>query len=361
MIKPLSVNFEGYLNFWAKKVNGRLEGVLPRKLSPQVLNLMVGQTRYTLDGEALTQAISQPVWDFLDRGGKRWRPVLFLVILDILGKKPEEYVDFSTIFELIHNGTLIVDDLEDASLTRRGKPALHLLYGQDIAVNAGNALYYLPLKLLDGYQHKLSPETLLKIYKTYIDECINLHFGQGTDIAWHNGLVDDFSISESKYLQMCAFKTGGLARMACKMAAIVGDGSDQMIEAFGRLGESLGVIFQIQDDILNITESELSKKKGLGEDITEGKRSLPVIYAVNSLPPKKAKRLIKILKDHPKDKKLIEEAIGLIKQGGGIEKASRTMVRLFEEAWKKLDPLLEEGEKKRRLYQLAKFLIDRQI
>lgn len=355
------MNFEKYLTTWVKKVNRKLERVIPRKLTQKTLASLVGETRYNLDQEALTEVISKPVWDFLDRGGKRWRPVLFLVILDILGKNPEEYLDFSTIFELIHNGTLIVDDLEDRSLTRRGKPALHLLYGQDVAVNAGNALYYLPLKVLDGYQNKLSPETLLKIYKTYIDECINLHFGQGTDIAWHNGLVDDLSISESQYLQMCAFKTGGLARMASKMAAIVGEGSEQTIKAFGQLGESLGVIFQIKDDILNITESELSKKKGLGEDITEGKRSLPVICAVNSLSPKRANRLIKILKSHPQDKKLIEEAIGLIKQGGGIKKAGQAMVRLFDQAWKKLDPLLEEGEKKRRLYQLAKFLIDRQI
>lgn len=353
------MDFKTYLASYAKKIDQHLVKMLPKKLTVNFLTKEYGDVRYKLDANALTKAISNPVWNFLDRGGKRWRPVFFLVILDVLGKDPKKFIGFACIFELIHNGTLIVDDLEDSSLTRRGKPTLHLIYGVDIAMNAGNTLYYWPIHLLENY--KLSTEIKLKLYQTYIRECICLHLGQGTDIVWHKGLVDDFAITEKEYLQMCAFKTGSLARMASKMAAIVSGVSDKLVEAFGRLGESLGIIFQIQDDILNITPSELSAKKGLGEDITEGKRSLPVIHALKSLPQNKAQRLIKILRLHTTDRKLITEAIDLINQGMGIKKAQKTMEKLFKSSWAELDPLLKNSPKKEMLYKLSRFLIERQI
>lgn len=349
------------LQKYQAQVEESLEKVLPRRATSKSLHALIGPTRFKLHEEALNKAINEPVWNFLDRGGKRWRPALFLMIVDLLGKNPKDFVDFSTIFELIHNGTLMVDDIEDSSSLRRGKPALHLIYGVDVAINTGNTLYYLPLKVLDKYKNKLSKDTLLAVYKTYRDEMITLSLGQGTDIVWHRGLVDDLKISPAQYLQMCAFKTGGLARMASKMAAIVGGVSPKLVDAFGRLGESLGIVFQIQDDILNITENELSAKKGLGEDITEGKRSLPVIYAFSSLPRAKAARLRKILLMHTKDKKLISEAIALICEGQGIEKAQKIMQKLFTDAWSELDPLLPKSDKKDRLYNLAYFLINRQV
>ncbi len=337
-----------------------LEKILPREYSKDSLEQTVGNVRFELDYKAINLSINKPFWDLLDRGGKRWRPALFLIILEALGKNPKEYLSLASIFEFIHNATLLIDDIEDGSLKRRGKKAIHLLYGEDIAINAGNQLYYLPLKVIDSFKDILDQQTRLKIYKTYIDEMINLGFGQGTDIAWHKGLVDDFKISESKYLQMCAFKTGCLSRMASKIAAIVGGASDELILAFGSLGESLGVVFQIQDDILNITENELSAKKGLGEDITEGKRSLLVIYAFESLEKKKAIRLRQILNMHTKNKNLINEAISLIEESGALKKARSTMARLFKEAWESLEPLLKESEGKQKLYTIAHFLVDRQ-
>lgn len=343
------------------KINSSLEKLVPRKYTSTSLHKVVGETRFDLDTTAINKAINDPVWDLLDRGGKRWRPVLFLKIVDLLGKNPEDFIGLSSVFELIHNATLIVDDIEDSSVKRRGKACVHLIYGVDIAINAGNSIYFLPLQILDELKGKLTEEVILKIYRTYVEEMINLSFGQATDIAWHRGLVDGFSITESQYLQMCAFKTGCLARMACKVAATVSGADDDLVAAIGLLGESLGVVFQIQDDILNITKSELSDKKGFGDDITEGKRSLPVIYALSTLSKSSAKRLIKILLLHTHDQSLIEEAVGLINQAEGIEKAQKTMKEIFEDAWRKLDPLIQDSSKKDQLYNLAKFLIDRQI
>lgn len=352
---------EKLLEYYKPLINQSLEKVLPRKITQEFIKKNIGSSRYEFDLNALQESIADPIWDLLDRGGKRWRPILFLLIIDLLGKSPKDYVDLSVIFELIHNATLIIDDLEDSSEMRRGKPATYLIYGIDIAVNAGNTLYYLPLKVLDSYKDKLDKETLLKVHQVYFQEMLNLGLGQATDITWHKGLISDQEITINQYLQMCAFKTGCLSRMAAKVGAIVGGGDEKKVEALGLLGESLGVVFQIQDDILNITENELSKGKGVGEDITEGKRSLPIIYALNSLPEDKAKRLIEILKMHTNDQTLRNEAIALINEADAVSKAQKTMRELFDKALNDLDPLLEESEKKKSLYQLAGFLVSRSV
>jgi geranylgeranyl diphosphate synthase, type I len=149
--------------------------------------------------------------------------------------------------------------------------------------------------------------------------------------------------------------------MASKIAAIVAEADEDLVTAIGKLAESLGVVFQIQDDILNITENDLSKMKGLGEDITEGKKSLPVILALHNLSDEKFKRLLEILLMHTTDNNLIAEAIGLIKVGQGIEKAKVIMQTLFDQAWNKLDQLLPDNDKKSNLYNLAHFLIERNV
>lgn len=351
----------GLLKNYQQQINQSFEEIVPRSFTKNNLESITGTVSYELDPEAINLAVNKPVWDLLDRGGKRWRPVLFLTILDLLGKDPKDFIKLAAIFELIHNGSLIVDDIEDLSKARRGKPTVHLIYGEDISINAGNALYFLPYKILNQYQDKLSKQVILKIYQTCIDEMINLHFGQATDIAWHKGLIDDYQISESKYLQMCAFKTGGLSRMCAKIAAAVAQSDERLVEAFGKLGESLGVVFQIQDDILNITKNELSDMKGIGDDITEGKRSLPVIYALTNLPKDRSARLINILLMHTNEQDLIQEAIGLIEEGEGIKQATQIMTDLFDTAWGELSPLVPEGDKKDTLYDLARFLINRQV
>jgi geranylgeranyl diphosphate synthase type I len=102
-----------------------------------------------------------------------------------LGKNPEDFVDFAIIPEVIHNGTLMVDDIEDSSEFRRGKPCTYKIYGLDIAINAGNAMYYLPLLPLIKNKEKISKEKLCKIYEIYVQEMINLSLGQAMDISWH--------------------------------------------------------------------------------------------------------------------------------------------------------------------------------
>ncbi|MEM2242410.1 MAG: polyprenyl synthetase family protein [Candidatus Bathyarchaeia archaeon] len=356
------MNIEKLLEEKAPLINKAIEKYIPRFFSKNALIFKVIPPRYAYNAEALNKAIAEPVWEFLDRGGKRWRPTLFLLICEALGKNPEDYLDYSIIPEVIHNGTLMIDDIEDSSEYRRGKPCTYKIYGLDIAINAGNAMYYLPLLPLMENREKIGAEKLAKIYEIYVQEMINLSLGQAMDIAWHRGLANADQISEEDYLQMCAYKTGTLARMAAKIAAVLADADDELVEKLGLFAESIGVAFQIQDDVLDLTGEEFAEKKGgRGQDITEGKRTLMVIHTLRVANTKDRERLIEILRMHTTDQKLRDEAIAIMKKYGSIDYAKNFARKIVEESWKNVEKLLPPSDAKEKLNAFAKFLIERKI
>lgn len=191
----------------------------------------------------------------------------------------------SPLVEFCHNASLIHDDIEDDSTERRGKPAVHLLYGTDTAINSGCFLYFLPLSCIDNWD--APDEAKLKLYSLWSREMRALHLGQSLDIAWHRSWETLPSIDD--YYTMCALKTGVLARFAARtgyLSALYGGGSGadcggtengaaNADTAFARAAEKLGVGFQILDDVKNLTEGVQGKKRG--DDIVEGKKSLPVL------------------------------------------------------------------------------------
>jgi geranylgeranyl pyrophosphate synthase len=354
------LNIEQFLEEKAPLIDKAIEKYVPRKFSKNSVLFKVNPPMYSYNLEPLNKAVAEPIWDMLDRGGKRWRPALFLLICEALGKDSDCCLDFSIIPEVIHNGTLIIDDIEDSSQMRRGKPCTHKIFQTDIAVNAGNAMYYLPLLPLMVQKAELTPEIERDIYEVYVQEMINLSMGQAMDIAWHRGIANADELGEEDYLQMCAYKTGTLARMAAKIAAVLAGANKPLVEKLGGFAESIGVAFQMQDDILDITGVEFAKKKGgAGQDITEGKRSLMVIYTLKKANSTDKKRLIEILNMHTSDQALRDEAIVLMQKYNAVEHVRRTAERIVKESWSETEKLLPTPEAKEKLKQFAEFLIKR--
>jgi len=353
---------EKFLEEKAALIDRVIGKYIPRIFSKSAILLRINPPKYAYDLETLNKAITEPIWEFLDRGGKRWRPSLFLLICEALGKNSDDFVDFAIIPEVIHNGTLMIDDIEDASEYRRGKPCTYKIYGLDIAINAGNAMYYLPLLSLIEGREKVSLEKLCKIYEIYVQEMINLSLGQAMDIAWHRGLADADKIGEKDYLQMCAYKTGTLARMSARIAAILADANEELFEKLGHFAESIGIAFQMQDDILDLTGKEFVEKKGgHGKDITEGKRSLIVIRTLKVANSKDRERLIKILNMHTSDHALRDEAISIMQKYASIDYVKRFAANIVEESWKEVEELLPASDAKEKLKGFAEFLVERNI
>jgi len=358
----MKIDVEKLLEENAQIVDKLIERYIPRKFDRSASVFSQSPPRYDFNIEALDKAIASPIWDFLDRGGKRWRPSLFLLVVEALGKDSKNLQDFAIIPEVIHNGTIMIDDIEDDSELRRGKPCTHKLFGLDVAINAGNSMYYLPLLTLILNRDKIGAEKLSRIYEIYIRDMINLSLGQAMDIAWHKGLADTDKLTETQYMQMCAYKTGTLTRMAAKIAAVLCDASEDTVERLGRFAEALGVAFQIQDDVLDLTSKEFAKKKGgRGQDITEGKRSLIVIHTLEKAKAADRKRLTTILNMHTTDQELKDEAIKLMERYGSIEYAKQFAKRLVAESWKEVDRLLSPSEPKDKLKAFADYLIKRNV
>ena len=354
------MDVEKFLEEKAPLIDKAIEKYLPREFGKDSVLFKVNPPKYSYNLEPLNKAIAEPIWDMLDRGGKRWRPALFLLICEALGKTSDYCLDFSIIPEVIHNGTLVIDDIEDSSELRRGKPCTYKIFEMDIAVNAGNAMYYLPLLPLMAQNAKLTPEVQRDVYEVYVQEMINLSMGQAMDIAWHRGIANADMLEEADYLQMCAYKTGTLARMAAKVAAVLSGANKPLVEKLGRFAESIGVAFQMQDDILDLTGVEFAKKKGgVGQDITEGKRTLLVIYTLRKANSNDSKRLIEILNMHTSDQALRDEAIEMMQKYGAMNHVKRTAERIVADSWSEAEMLLPTSEAKEKLIEFSEFLIKR--
>ncbi len=356
------MDVEAFLKEKAASIDKAIEKYIPRLLFENTVVFRINPPRYAYNLEALNKAVVEPIWEFLDRGGKRWRPNLFLLICEALGKNPEEFADFAIISEVIHNGTIMIDDIEDESELRRGKPCTYKIYGLDVTINAGNSMYYLPLLPLVENEQKVPAEKLCRIYEIYVKQMISLSLGQATDIAWHRGIAKADEIDEMNYLQMCASKTGALARMAAETAAVLADADDELFEKLGLFAESIGIAFQMQDDVLDLTGTQFGDKKGgLGQDVTEGKRSLIVIHTLKTADPKDRERLIEILEMHTSNQNVRDEAIAIMQKYGSIDYVRRFAERMVEESWSEVEKLLPASNAKEKLEAFAKYLIEREI
>ncbi len=346
------------------EIDKMLEKYAPREYDEECMEFVCGKPEYEYDLKAINETIAKPMWDFLDRGGKRWRPALFLMLVEALGGDPEKVKDFVVIPELVHNGTIVIDDIEDKSDLRRGRPAAHILFGEDVAINFGNTMYFLPLSVLLKDAEYLDEKTKLKIYNTYAQEMINISMGQAMDLYWHKGSKNSEHVTEAHYLQMCAFKTGTLARMSAKLAAILAGASDDIVEKAGRYAEAVGVAFQIQDDILNLTATSGKgqfTEEYIGSDITEGKRSLMVIHTLQVANQEDKQRLVEILDEHTKNKEKIREAIEIIKKYESVDYAKQKAREIMSSAWNGIKDDIPESEAKEMLHAFAQFLIERDV
>ncbi|GAB7018032.1 polyprenyl synthetase family protein [Halostagnicola bangensis] len=345
---------------WRPAIDEAIAEVLPREIDEAYLESYFGEPSFEYDPEAIQCALSDPLWELLDRGGKRWRAVLFLVFIDAFMKDPKDYLPYACIPEILHNGTIIVDDVEDEASVRRGEPALHHIYGQDVALNAGNAMYFLPLKILQNNPANLPADQQLAAYEMLTAELNRTHLGQGMDICWHN--EREVNITREQYLEMCACKTGCLGRIVARLAAICTDQPADIEEAVAEYAELTAVAFQIGDDILDV-ENSLGRAgdfgKEFGNDIREGKKTLLVLHAIEESDTATAQRLEEILVADANTEDDILEALSILEEAGSVDFARNRALALAETARDSIEELDLDPEPKRKLLEFTEFVVER--
>ncbi|KAF2453650.1 geranylgeranyl diphosphate synthase [Lineolata rhizophorae] len=242
-------------------------------------------------------------------------------------KVPEDSLKVITkVVGMLHTASLLVDDVEDSSLLRRGVPVAHSIFGTAQTINSANYVYFLALRELSKLK---SPQQAIDIYT---EELLNLHRGQGMDLFWRDTLTCP---TEADYLEMVGNKTGGLFRLAVKLMQ-----AESAVEIdCVPLVNTIGLLFQIADDHLNLLSPSYTFKKGLCEDLTEGKFSFPVIHAIRSDPANLV--ILNILKQKTKDDDVKRYAVAYMEKMGSFAYARKVM----EELETRARVLVEETEK----------------
>ena len=311
-----------------KKIEMEISTCIPEKPSAEWLKLAAGPLQQKLSRETLKQ-INAPARALLGRGGKRWRPLFMLFCCELCGGG-ENALPLTPLVEIPHNGSLIIDDIEDNSGERRGGPAIHLLYGTDLAINSGNYMYFLPGFLIDNSD--LGKCERLLVYESYLENLRRLHLGQGLDILWHRD--HGYIPGVAEYLQMCRLKTGSLARMAAQIGVIAARGSVELTDYLGKAAEDFGTAFQIIDDVKNLSSGIPGKQRG--DDIIEGKKSLPVILHLRKEPQTKEelRELFERAAEHGSAGagKEINKAIDLLTGSGSLQEAELIAGRIMKNA-----------------------------
>jgi len=350
------------LDAWRPVVDEELERLLPRVVDDAYLSSVFGEPSFEYDADAVGATLTVPTWNLLDRGGKRWRAVLCLQCIEGFGADPQAYLPYACVPELLHNGTILVDDIQDEAELRRGGPALHHEHGVDVALNAGNALYFLPLKIVARNPAGHDVETRLRAWEMIVAELNRTHLGQGMDIRWHNQRPID--VSEAEYLEMCACKTGCLGRIAARLGAVVTEQPVEIERHLARYAERLSIAFQVADDLLDVEhtlEGVEEFGKATGNDVREGKKTLMAVHAAEHAPPDDVARLEAILWAEDNSEAEVREAVEILQSAGSVDYARERAQDIAASAREYLDDVDLEPEIETNLKEFTRFVVEREV
>ncbi|KAJ5561378.1 hypothetical protein N7461_000139 [Penicillium sp. DV-2018c] len=242
---------------------------------------------------------------------------------------PQEKIDvIKRVVGLLHNASLLIDDIQDSSKLRRGVPVAHSIFGIAQTINSANYAYFIA-------QRELKKLTNPEASVIFTEELINLHRGQGMELHWRDSSKCP---SEKEYTQMVLDKTGGLFRLAIRL--MQGESTDD--RDYIPLVEDLGVLFQIRDDYQNLQSDTYRVNKGFCEDITEGKFSYPIIHSIQSRPGDL--RLYSILRQRSEDIAVKQYAVDYIRSTGSFLHCEQRMVALLRQSREKVRAIAGETQ-----------------
>ncbi|MCL6511612.1 MAG: polyprenyl synthetase family protein [Anaerolineae bacterium] len=207
--------------------------------------------------------------------GKRIRPMLTLLSCEACGGDWQMALPAAAAVELLHNFSLIHDDIEDRDELRRGRPTLWKVWGEAQAINAGDAMFaFAHLALLRSAERGAPVERVVRAMRAFDEMCIRLTIGQHLDLSFESRS----DVTAEEYMRMIEGKTAALTAAACEIGALIGNADDETARAFAAFGRWLGIAFQLQDDVLGIWgDPALTGKQD--SDLANGKKTLPVLYA----------------------------------------------------------------------------------
>ncbi|HDD72136.1 MAG TPA: polyprenyl synthetase family protein [Candidatus Bathyarchaeota archaeon] len=290
----------------------------------------------------------------IEAGGKRLRPFLVLKSCEAVGGEEEEALPAATAVELLHTFTLIHDDIMDRDDVRRGVPTVHVKWGLDTAIMAGDLLFAKVFQSVAGGVSRGRAERMLRVVKLLAEAAVEICEGQAMDMAFE---VSE-TVSEEAYITMVSKKTAALMRASAMCGGVCGGGGEVEVDALGRYGLNAGIAFQIVDDVLGVVADERTLGKPVGSDLREGKKTIVVIHALNNAPEDLRRRIASVLGRRDASKEEIQEALEAVKEAGSVGYAKRLAVEYADRAKQALN-VLPETRARKLLTDLVDFFVAR--
>ena len=290
-------------------------------------------------------------------GGKRLRPFLTLKSCEAVGGDPKDAIPYAAAFEILHNFTLVHDDVMDNDVMRRGAPTVHTKWGVPMAIAAGDLLFAKVFEAMTTY----APDS---ISARHVKECIEIATtatielceGQVLDISFPNTAV----VTEEDYLTMVGGKTSALFKACAKVGTIVGGGKKRQVKAMGQFAWDAGIAFQLMDDYLGATADEKTLGKPVGSDLREGKKTLIIIHALRKAKPRQRERILAVLGNQSATRQQIEEINKLLNEIGSIDYTLKKAGKYIVTAKKHIN-ILPDSEAKSDLLALIDYFTTRQF
>ena len=318
------------------------------KAYAEEIDVVIDDSLSKLEPESLYESSEY----LIKAGGKKFRPALTLLSCQAVGGKPEKALKAAAAIELTHSFSLIHDDIMDNDDTRRGKPAVHKVWGEPLAILAGDSLFAKSFELLSqSAEDNIAYERVVDALQVLTNSCINICEGQALDMAFE----DTFNVTKDEYMNMIYKKTGDLITASTTIGAIMGGASSNEIQALRTYGKQIGLAFQIQDDYIDLTGDE-SIGKPVGSDLVEGKKTLMVVYALEKANKEDHDRLVELLEAN--DESIIPEAMEILEKYGAINYARSKAYDCVIESKQALS-ILPDSDAKDALFKLADFVFTR--
>ncbi len=288
--------------------------------------------------------------------GKALRPTLCLLVCEAVGGEYQRALPAAAAIELVHNYSLIHDDIQDGDRERRHRPTVWSVWGKPQAINAGTAMRILANSALLRLEDRGVPsEKQLRVQRLLDETSLTLIEGQYLDISYESR--SDIGVSD--YLRMIEAKTASLIACAMEIGAFLGTDDDKLIESLWSVGKRLGLSFQIKDDLLGIWGDEEELGKPLANDIRRGKKTFPVAYALEKAQGELRKELANIYRDGAIDDGSVA-AVQRILEATGARITAQEMAEGFcQEASQVIDRLALVPSDKQDLQKLVSFMLER--
>ncbi|NOQ45038.1 MAG: polyprenyl synthetase family protein [Nitrosopumilus sp.] len=287
-------------------------------------------------------------------GGKRLRPYMVIKSCQILGGKTSKAMQAASAVEMVHNFTLVHDDIMDNDEMRHGVPTVHKKFGMPVAILAGDVLFSKAFQIISD--SKLSGNAMTQIISRLATACVEVCEGQIMDIKMAEGKKIP---SQSEYIKMIGKKTAALFDVSCAMGAICATNKTTDVANLSSFGNNLGIAFQITDDLIGVMGDPKVTKKPVGNDLREGKKSLPILMAIKSAKGKNKTMILKAFGNQKASKSDVKKAVDVIRALGIEENVRSQALKYAERAEKSLSKY--SGAAKNELVELLDFVVKRSL